>query len=147
MSRPDHEFADAHEARNEGRLCYGPVMELAVATIEAHWSDPSTAAFRHALEALAQLAEQGDAEAAEYLGDIHAMNDAAHDAERSYRWYFVAALLRRRHAGDDDACGHVQAALQKDMTVRKLVRELGPARSAEIDAEVTGTWPGVRRRP
>ena len=98
--------------------------------------------YKICLEKLEQYAENYSVDAAEFLAELLAYNGEHHNAEKAYKWYFVAYSSQGYKTEFDDLnnipphyCGPI-GDFRNESMVSDLVAELGFERVQELDNEI-----------
>jgi hypothetical protein len=119
--------------------------------LHAHWQRQGSRAFRSALKRFVAVAEAGNMDAAEFLGEIYAQQDGPHyDPEAAYKWYYIALSQRGYNVDFNDQnhkppyyCGPV-GDFRNEAAVSGLVDKLGFDRVRQLDAEAAA-WLAARK--
>ena len=116
--------------------------EFEAAAGELELTSAGTVEYRRALDRLEGVASAGSVEAAEAVAEAFAIQGPHHDAEKAYRWYYIALAAQGYKTEFRDSnntpphyCGPV-GDFRNESMVSELVAELGFDRVHELDAEI-----------
>ena len=118
-----------------------PSFDAVAHTLDVHWEDQTSLAFRTALTELQALADDGDLNACELLAEILATSETHRNVAVAYFWYFVT-LSQEGFSVRFEDLNHSppyyrgpDGDFRNETPVSDLVVTLGFARAQEIDVE------------
>ncbi len=118
-----------------------PSFDAVAHTLDVHWGDQRSLAFRTGLAELQVLADAGDLHACDLLAEILATSETHRNVAAAYFWYFITLSQEGFSVRFEDRnhspphYGGPDGDFRNEVPVSDLVDELGFARAQEIDAE------------